>query len=264
MQWQARRISWLLPLTVGVQTVLAVGIIVGFGFLFPEVDAETALFLATGAPTLLLLVIGLVLVPQMVSESKNEGTYNWMRALPVPRLAFLAADATVWCVAMLPGLVVALVVGRWHYGLEFSVSALVVVAILLVGLTATGVGYAIASLVPPMIRLPLTNLLLFVALMFSPAIFPAERLPDRLRTVHQVLPITSMADVMRGTLARDSVELTARPFPVLIAGSAAGFAASDVVMNRRDRPEPCSIADARRLDARGGPGGGNDRPLFPW
>lgn len=233
VQWQARRISWLLPLIVGVQTVLAVGIIVGFGFLFPEVDPETALFLATGAPTLLLLVIGLVLVPQMVSEAKNEGTYNWMRALPVPRMAFLAADATVWFVAMLPGLVVALVVARWHYGLAFSVSPLVVVAILLVGLTATGVGYAIASFVPPMITVLLTNLLLFVSLMFSPINFPAERLPDWLQAVHQVLPITSMAEVMRGTLAQDSFDLTVRPFVVLAAWCAAGFAASYAAMNRR-------------------------------
>lgn len=233
VQWQARKISWLFPLIVGVQTILSVGIIVGFGFLFAEVDQETALFLATGAPTLLLLVIGLVLVPQMVSDSKNEGTYNWMRALPVPRMAFLAADTTVWFVAMLPGLVVALVVARWHYDLALSVSPLVVVAILLVGLTATAIGSAIASFVPPMITLLLTNLLLFGALMFSPANFPAERLPGGLQAVHHVPPITAMADVMRGTLARDSFELTATPFAVLAVWCAAGFTASYIAMNRR-------------------------------
>jgi ABC-2 type transport system permease protein len=233
VQWQARRISWLLPLIVGVQTVLAVGIIVGFGFLFPEVDPETALFLATGAPTLLLLVIGLVLVPQMVSESKNEGTYNWMRTLPVPRMAFLAADATVWFLAMLPGLIVALAVARWHYDLALSVSPLVVLAVLLVGLTATGVGYAIASFVPPMITLLLTNLLLFGALMFSPVNFPAERLPGWLQTLHSFLPITAMADVMRATLARDHFELEAAPFAVLAAWCIAGFAASYIAMTRR-------------------------------
>jgi ABC-2 type transport system permease protein len=233
VQWQARKISWLFPLIVGVQTILSVGIIVGFGFLFAEVDQETALFLATGAPTLLLLVIGLVLVPQMVSESKNEGTYNWMRALPVPRMAFLAADMTVWFVAMLPGLVVALLVARWHYDLALSVSPLVVVAILLVGLTATAIGYAIASFVPPMITLLLTNLLLFGALMFSPVNFPAERLPGWLQAVHHVLPITAMADVMRGTLARDSFELTATPFAVLAVWCVAGFTASYIAMNRR-------------------------------
>lgn len=218
VQWQARKISWLFPLIVGVQTILSVGIIVGFGFLFAEVDQETALFLATGAPTLLLLVIGLVLVPQMVSESKREGTYNGMRALPVPRMAFLAADATVWFVAMLPGLVVALVVARWHYDLALSVSPLVVVAIRLVGLTATAIGYAIASFVPPMITL--LN-------------FPAERLPGWLQAVHHVLPITAMADVMRGTLARDNFELTAIPFAVLAVWCAAGFTASYIAMNRR-------------------------------
>lgn len=75
---------------------------------------------------------------------------------------------------MLPGLVVALVVARWHYDLALSVSPLVVLAVLLVGLTATGIGYAIASFVPPMITLLLTNLLLFGALMFSPVNFPSR------------------------------------------------------------------------------------------
>jgi ABC-2 type transport system permease protein len=233
VQWQARKISWLLALIIGVQTVLAVGIIVGFGFLFPEVDPDTALFLSTGAPTLLLLVIGLVLVPQMVSEAKNEGTYDWMRALPVPRMAFLAADATVWFLSMLPGLVVALVVARWHYDLALSISPLVVIAVLLVGLTATGVGYAIASFVPPMITLLLTNLLLFVALMFSPVNFPAERLPGWLQAAHQILPITAMADVMRATLAQDNFDLTVGPFLVLAIWCAIGFTASHVAMNRR-------------------------------
>ncbi|HSL60084.1 MAG TPA: ABC transporter permease [Acidimicrobiales bacterium] len=233
VQWQARRISWLLPLIVGVQAVLSVGIIVGFGFLLPEVDPDTALFLTTGAPTLLLLVVGLVLVPQMVSESKTEGTYGWMRALPVPRMAFLAADATVWFVAMLPGLVVALLVANYHYDLTLSISPLLVVAVALVGLTATGVGYAIASFVPPMITLLLSNLLLFGALMFSPVNFPAERLPGWLQAVHQVLPITAMADVMRGTLARDTFELGLGPFLVLAAWCGVGFAASYVALNRR-------------------------------
>jgi ABC-2 type transport system permease protein len=233
VQWQARKVSWLLPLVIGVQTVLAVGIIVGFGFLFPEVDAATALFLTTGAPTLLLLVIGLVLVPQMVSEAKTQGTYGWMRALPVPRLAFLAADATVWFAAMLPGLVAALLVARWHYDITLSISPLAAVAIILVGLTATGIGYAIASFVPPMVTLTLTNLLLFGALMFSPVNFPADRLPPWLQNVHEVLPVTSMAEVMRGTLASDAFSVGATPFLVLAGWCAAAFAASYVALNRR-------------------------------
>jgi ABC-2 type transport system permease protein len=139
----------------------------------------------------------------------------------------------VWFLSMLPGLVVALVIARWHYDLDLSISPLLPIAIVLVGLTATGVGYAIASFVPPMITLLLTNLLLFAALMFSPVNFPAERLPGWLQAVHQVLPITAMADVMRGTLARNHFELTAGPFGVLALWCAIGFTASYVAMNRR-------------------------------
>jgi ABC-2 type transport system permease protein len=108
-----------------------------------------------------------------------------------------------------------------------------VIAVLLVGLTATGVGYAIASFVPPMITLLLTNLLLFVALMFSPVNFPAERLPGWLQAAHQILPITAMADVMRATLAQDNFDLTVGPFLVLAIWCAIGFTASHVAMNRR-------------------------------
>ncbi len=148
-------------------------------------------------------------------------------------MAFLAADAMVWFLSMLPGLIVALVIARWYYELDLSISPLLPIAIVLVGMTATGVGYAIASFVPPMVTLLLTNLLLFVSLMFSPINFPADRLPDWLQVVHQVLPITAMADVMRGTLARNHFEITAGPFVVLALWGAIGFAASYAAMNRR-------------------------------
>jgi ABC-2 type transport system permease protein len=69
--------------------------------------------------------------------------------------------------------------------------------------------------------------------MFSPVNFPADRLPQWLQAVHDVLPITAMADVMRGTLARDVFDLSAAPFAVLAAWCAAGFTASYLALNHR-------------------------------
>jgi hypothetical protein len=48
-----------------------------------------------------------------------------------------------------------------------------------------------------------------------------------------VLPITAMADVMRGTLARDSFALGIGPFAILAVWCAAGFAASYAALSRR-------------------------------
>ena len=51
LRWNLAQIGALLPLVVVVQALLAAGIIIGFGFIIPDIDPGTALFLSTGAPT---------------------------------------------------------------------------------------------------------------------------------------------------------------------------------------------------------------------
>src|SRR5699024_8393091 len=76
LRWTLSQIGAMLPLIILVQALLAAGIIVGFGFLIPDIDTSTALFLSTGAPTVLLLVIGLVMVPQGVAQARTDGTFH--------------------------------------------------------------------------------------------------------------------------------------------------------------------------------------------
>ena len=76
IRWQALRYKMLLPLMMVVQGLLAFGIVAGYPLLFPEIDRDTTLFLATGAPAITLLTMGLVLVPQMVAGSRAEGSYE--------------------------------------------------------------------------------------------------------------------------------------------------------------------------------------------
>ena len=94
--WQARRLKGFLPLAIVVQALFALGIVVGYPMLFPQMDRLTILFLATGAPTITLITMGVVAVPQLVAQAKTEGTLDYLRALPAPRLAYLFADLTVW------------------------------------------------------------------------------------------------------------------------------------------------------------------------
>jgi ABC-2 type transport system permease protein len=231
--WQARRMRMFLPLGIMVQALFALGIVAGYPLLFPSIDRTTILYLATGGPAISLISMGLVAVPQLVAQARTEGTLDYMRSLPVPRIVYLLADLTVWLVVVLPGVVFAVVVGTLRFGLELQVSPLVVPAIVLVALTATSIGYALASVLPPMVANMASQVLVVFILMFSPLNFPADRLPGWLAAIHRVLPIQAMGELMRGTLASNAFPITLGAFALLGAWCAATFAVTGVVLNRR-------------------------------
>lgn len=231
--WQARRMREFIPLGIVVQALFSLGIVAGYPLLFPSMDRQTILYLAIGGPAVALITVGLVAVPQLVSQARVEGTLDYMRTLPVPRVIYLLADTTVWLAVVVPGVALAVVVSSIRFGLDLDVSPLVVPAILLVTFTATCVGYAIASLLPAAAAQMVSQVLVVFILMFSPLNFPAARLPGWLETIHSVLPIQAMGEVMRGTLASNAFPLTAGAFLLLGAWCAASFAATGLVMTRR-------------------------------
>lgn len=233
VRWQALRLKGFLPLAIVVQALFAFGIVVGYPLLFPEMDQMTMLFLATGAPAITLITMGLVALPQVVSQAKLEGTLEYMRSLPVPRMAYLAADLTVWMAIVLPGVVFAVLVGVWAFGLDLDVSLAIIPATLLVAITAAAVGYAMASLLPPMIAMLLTQVLVIGVLVFSPINFPASRLPDWLQSVHSVLPVGAMGEVIRSSLASSTFPLASGPFLLLGAWCVVALGLSYVTLQRR-------------------------------
>jgi len=177
--------------------------------------------------------MGLVLVPQAVAQGKAQGTFDYMRTLPVPRLVNLFADVTVWLAVILPGVAFAVAVAALRFGLALSISPLVLPGMLLVALTATAVGYAIASLLPPMLSSLVTQVLVVFILMFSPLNFPADRLPGWLAALHRVLPIEAMGDIVRGTLAGNDFQLQGGSFLLLGAWCVVSFGIAHAVLNRR-------------------------------
>lgn len=232
-QWQLRRQSTFLPLMVVVQVFIAVATVVGYGLLVGDPAPEVALYLATGAPTVTLITIGLVLTPQLLAQSKTEGSLDWMRTLPVPRAAFLAADLVVWTLLALPGMVLGVVVGALRFDVALSVAPWLVPATLLVSLTAAAVGYALASLLPPALAQLVTQMLVFIVLLFSPVSYPADRMPGWLQTAHEWLPIQPMAELVRAGLAQDTFSMPARSMTVLLAWCAVSVAAAVAALRRR-------------------------------
>ncbi len=234
LKWQALRLKPVLPLFVVFQIFTGVGMVIGLGYLVPEIDAASALFLATGAPTMTLVSLGLVAVPQMVAQAKAEGAFDYVWSLPVPRMVFVAADLTIWLLCVIPGMILALIVGSLRYDFVLQTNPLIVPAVLLVALTATVIGYAIAHLSPkPELVIVITNFLVFCLFLFSPINFPVERLPGWLAELHRVLPVKYAADVIRGTLAQGYADGLAPGFAMLGAWFSAAFGVTYLLVTRR-------------------------------
>lgn len=231
--WQGRRLRSFLLLGAAVQGLFSLGIVVGYPLLFPQIDHSTMLYLATGAPAIGLITMGLVAVPQLVGQARAEGTLDYMRSQPVARVVFLLADMTIWLFIVLPGIAFAVVVGSVRFGLALHPSPLVVPAALLVALTATSVGYAIASLLPQLLANLVSQVLVVFVLMFSPLNFPAERLPGWLATIHQVLPIQAMGEVLRGTLVAGAFPMTVGAFALLGIWCVGSFGITLRLLERR-------------------------------
>jgi ABC-2 type transport system permease protein len=223
---------WLSVL-FAVQIGIAIGFIYGIGFLYPTVTPDVAKYLTTGAPTLILLMVGFVVVPQIVANARLEGTFDYLWSLPVPRMAHLAADATVMFVTILPGVALAVVLGASHFGFGLDVSLLVIPAVILIGMCGTFLGYSMAFAIPkPMMVNVLTQVISFVVMLFSPVMFPVERLPGWLQAIHRVLPIQYMADIVRGTLTNLPVNL-GLSFILVGAWCLAGLIVTWFIVRRR-------------------------------
>ncbi len=234
LKWQTLKFKTFLPFVIVAQFFTGIGTVIGLGYLMPNIDPQTAMYLVTGGPTLSLITLGLVMVPQMVAQAKTEGTLNYMRSFPVPRMAYLAADLTIWLLSTLPGVILALVVGSLRYNFELQFNLLIVPAFTLVVLMATSVGYAIALLSPKAELVGvLTNLIIFCLFLFSPVNFPVERLPNWLEAIHRFLPVKYAADAVRGALVPGYSDGLGLALGVLGVWCLAGLVINYTVATRR-------------------------------
>ena len=224
---------WL-SLLFAVQIAIAVGMIYGISYLYPVMTPDIAKYLITGAPTIILLMIGFVVIPQIVAGARLEGTFDYTWSLPIPRMAHIAADATVMFGSVLPGVILAVVLGATHFDFSLNASFLVIPAVMLIGMCGSFVGYSIAFAVPkPMMVNVITQIFSFAVMLFSPVMFPAERLPGWLQSIHQVLPIQYMADLVRGTLTDIPVNM-GKAFIITGAWTVACLILTHLLVRRRN------------------------------
>lgn len=223
-----------LVVTFMIQTLMGAGMGLMYGLYLGDLSPEAATFLVSGIPALALFPIGFVLVPDVISTQRWEGTYDYTWSLPVPRTSAAAATLGLFTVLAIPGTALALGVSSLVYDVALTPSWMVVPAVLGVSAMATSVGYAFGhGIENPRLTNLITNALIFGVLMFTPIVIPISQFPAGLAAVHRVLPFWHMAEILRASLTEGFVDGVTTHWLVLGAWTVVSWAIALVVISRR-------------------------------
>ena len=144
------------------------------------------------------------------------------------------SNLTIFTVLSVPGFAVTLGVAAWRYDIDLAVSPAIVAAVLLGSLMAVSVGWGVAHAVPdPRLVNLLINLVIFVALLFSPIAFPIENFPEWLAAIHRVLPFWHIASVIRAGLTEGLVTGVAGHYIALVLWTVGSWSMAAWVVGRR-------------------------------
>ena len=224
----------LIPMIVIIQTVMTIGLILGFGYFIPNISEVQALFLTVGAATQTVITVALVMLPQKLSQEKAEGILDYFLTMPISREAYLLAQVTFVALMTFPGTIFAVAFGAWHYDLPMSVQPVVVLVAVMAVFSLAGIGVAMAVLSPyEQLTNALTQLVIFWVLLFSPVMMPKEQLPWALQKLSILMPPTYAADAMRASLTGLPGTHLARSLIVMTLFAAGSLGISAAVIRRR-------------------------------
>ena len=234
LRWELTGLRLLLPVVVAVQILSGVGVVFAIGLWYDEVPTIAALYASTGGAAVTLVVVGLVIGPQLVSDQKAEQVYDFVWSLPAPRSAAAAAWFTLNLVIGVPAAACTVLAGYAVYGFDLSVTPSVVVGVVVSVYTATMAGYALAhALGNPVLVNLVTQVFIFVLFGFSPMLFPPGNLPDWLASANEWLPFASIATVVRGGLTQGLASGVAHAYWVLAGWAVVSTAVVASVIGRR-------------------------------
>src|SRR5690606_35566016 len=115
----------------------------------------------------------------------------------------------------------------------YDVSWTVVPALLMIASTSIAGEDGFSYLLSPITSLTVSKVTVFGELMLSPINFPLERLPEWLQILHEVLPIYSMAEIMRASLASSTFTADAGNDINLFIWCLLGYGGAIYILNKR-------------------------------
>lgn len=156
-------------------------------------------YYATGSLAAVLAAVGLVSVPVELAGYRERGVLRRFRASGVPIAAIFGAQAAVGLVATALGATTLVVAGILAGGLRTPEIPLGVLAALVFGLAAcVGLGLVLGAFLPNARAAQGVGLLLFFASYFvSGAGPPREFMPQAMRAVGDLLPVTHVVTALQ-------------------------------------------------------------------
>ncbi|MCL3861003.1 ABC transporter permease [Actinotalea sp. K2] len=149
---------------------------------------------------IIVVILGLIIVPVDILSQRDSGALRRFRATPLRPGTYVAADVLVRFVISLTSIVVMLAIGILAFGArpEGNLGSVLLVAALGV-VVFLAVGYALAAVLPSQgVGQALGNILVFPLIFLSGAAVPLDVLPDDVRRVAQVSPLTQLVELLRG------------------------------------------------------------------
>ncbi|MEX1103288.1 MAG: ABC transporter permease, partial [Dehalococcoidia bacterium] len=173
---------------VMIQVVLTVGLVLGYGYLIPDISQTAALYVTTGAATNAIVTTSLVMLPQMLAEAKHQGRMDFMLTLPISREVYLLSQVVSTIILAAPGTILAVAFGAWHYDISLDISPWVPVVVVLGIASLAGVGVTVVMLSNHFqVTNAITQLVIFYVVFFAPILLPKEQLPELLQAVSTVM-----------------------------------------------------------------------------
>ena len=179
-----------------------------------------------------VIAVTCVLAPQIVSEAKQNGVYEYQKTLPVSRVEILLSDLLIWGLLCLPGILSSILISKFGFGLDVSIGINSILSALLIIFSLLLVGFAIAYILPTNVVPLVTQLIMIGGLMFSPIIYATDRLPSWIITLYKYFPFVPASQIIRSSIFRLEY-VDSQNFSTLIVWACFGFFLSLITLSRR-------------------------------
>ena len=183
--------------------------------------SHDARFVVAGSSVLVVAYVGLNLLAQYFGQLRGSGGLDHYATLPVPPAAVVLGAAGAYASFTVPGTALTAVFGCVLFGLPMGNIWILAAVIPLAGAALAGLGAALGLLAPrPEIATLLGQLGMSAALLLG--VLPADRMPDAVRFLRDLVPSTYGVEAFAQTFA-------AHPDWTLVLGDLAVCAAVGVV-----------------------------------
>lgn len=232
IKWSLLRHKIYIPIFVIVQVILSLAVIYGFSFVTNSVDSLSKSFLYTGSITINIIAITCVLSPQIVSESKQNGIFAYQKTLDISKVQIILSDLIIWTLLALPGFIVSTLLGAFNFMISIKITLLGILSLLFVIISLTLLGFAIAYVLPENIMALITQLIMIGGLLFSPIIYPSERLPIWTGKIYNNLPFVPTSNIIRYNFF-GLEHFSSRDYLVVVIWGISSFLVSIYILSRR-------------------------------